>query len=205
MPNNVTNIATKNQQQKKGRPGRGKGGNSRYRKAAGTGHGVNSGIQKTLPNGRGQGARGGNRRGKSKKANKNKEEIPQLAPAPSSFPEAEISDPLGTPNATTTEHAVAPDKLEAEGLPPDLDYYGTNDGLILYQNAGATSEKQIVDDKKLEYRNSDSDSEEMDAKLCSIARLRKLTHEQETYIKKLEEMNFKLTNKLQKLKGRQQQ
>jgi hypothetical protein len=61
------------------------------------------------------------------------------------FPGAELENPLETPGNFHGSHlngienpkfkgSSAPDKLHAEGLAPDLDFYGTNEGLTLFDD-----------------------------------------------------------------------
>lgn len=55
--------------------------------------------------------------------------LPPKAPTPAALPGAD-ANPLETPNiGAHLDDLNAADKLEAEGLPADLDFYGTNEGL----------------------------------------------------------------------------
>ena len=72
-------------------------------------------------------------------------QLPPPAPAPAGgkFFGAELQNPLETPalNTNLTKSNVV-DKLEAEGLRPDLDFYGTNAGLVYHGSSESLSSEQ---------------------------------------------------------------
>jgi hypothetical protein len=63
---------------------------------------------------------------------------PPAAPTPARFPGAELANPLATPTLAANQDGAA-DKLEAEGLHAGLDFFATNDGLVLYNDTPAPS------------------------------------------------------------------
>ncbi|KAL4515165.1 hypothetical protein Ndes2526B_g04627 [Nannochloris sp. 'desiccata'] len=63
---------------------------------------------------------------------------PPAAPTPARFPGAELANPLATPTLAANQNGAA-DKLEAEGLHAGLDFFATNDGLVLYNDTPAPS------------------------------------------------------------------
>lgn len=74
---------------------------------------------------------------------------PAPTPAGGQFFGAELKNPLETPsmNAAHVVASNAVDKLEAEGLRADLDFYGTNEGLIYYGSGGSQSSEQRENDE----------------------------------------------------------
>jgi len=63
---------------------------------------------------------------------------PPAAPPPARFPGAELANPLATPTLAANQDGAA-DKLEAEGLHAGLDFFATNDGLVLYNDTPVPS------------------------------------------------------------------
>jgi len=54
------------------------------------------------------------------------------APTPARFPGSDAK-PTETPQLGANLEGFGADKLQAEGLADDLDFYGTNEGLVFYQ------------------------------------------------------------------------
>jgi len=131
--------------------------------------------------------------------------IPQMpsAPTPARFPGADIPNPLETPAAPGgNENGVTPDKLQAEGLHGDLDFYGTNDGLVLFngndnevqENMASHSLSLSGESDKKQYNVSELTKEKGDFHQKVMKRLRNKLREQEEYIAELEDQNMKLTD-----------
>lgn len=132
--------------------------------------------------------------------------IPQMpsAPTPARFPGADIPNPLETPAAPGgNANGVTPDKLQAEGLHGDLDFYGTNDGLVLFngndnevQETMASHSLSLsgeLDKKQYNPDVSELAKEKGDFHQKVMTRLRNKLREQEEYIAELEDQNMKLT------------
>lgn len=139
----------------------------------------------------------------------NRNAIPQMpsAPTPARFPGSDIPNPLETPAAPGgNANGVTPDKLQAEGLHGDLDFYGTNDGLVLFNgNDNETQENMAShslslsvgsDGKQCNPDVSELTKEKGDLKQTVMTRLRKMLREQEEYIAELEDQNMKLKEEI---------
>lgn len=98
---------------------------------------------------------------------------------------------------------MTPDKLQAEGLHGDLDFYGTNDGLVLFngndnevQETMASHSLSLsgeLDKKQYNPDVSELAKEKGDFHQKVMTRLRNKLREQEEYIAELEDQNMKLT------------
>jgi hypothetical protein len=134
------------------------------------------------------------------------------APTPARFPGAEISNPLETPAAEARpEHnhgSPTPDKLQAEGLAADLDFYGTNEGLTLFdekeetqhnadtEHAGSHS-LSLSDGKQVAVHGEDDPKALLtDSRNKIMERMRRKLKEQEEYISELEDSVLELREKL---------
>lgn len=144
---------------------------------------------------------------------------PPSAPTPAQFPGADLDNPLETPATGNGienpkfKGSSAPDKLHAEGLAPDLDFYGTNEGLTLFDDKNETEAPQQTDQSAGEAEGSHSlpvqgegiisrDRQEVfkslsDSRNTILQRMRRKIKEQEEYIGELEDTVLELQEKLE--------
>lgn len=130
------------------------------------------------------------------------------APTPARFPGADIPNPLETPAAPGgTANGVTPDKLQAEGLHGDLDFYGTNDGLVFFngnevqENMASHSLSLSGESDKRQHNTEvfEPTKEKGDFHRKVVNRLRNKLRQQEEYIEELEDQNMKLIEQIDSL------
>lgn len=144
---------------------------------------------------------------------------PPSAPTPARFPGADLDNPLETPaigngpDNPIFKGSATPDKLHAEGLAADLDFYGTNEGLTLFDEKNDT--QMIEDENQDEAEGSHSlslsdgvanpEDEKhitmkslVDSRSRILQRMRRKLKEQEEYIGDLEDTVLELQEKLEK-------
>lgn len=149
--------------------------------------------------------------------------VPPAAPTPPSFPGTDLN-PLATPTVAPHTNTGA-DKLQAEGLYEDLDFFADNRGLVIYADTPNPSESDgEMDSHSLTATLSDSaeghggEDEEMDSPKERnaatraaasalfgegdslhgriIHRLRDRVNQQEAYITELEDSNLRYKERL---------
>ena len=85
--------------------------------------------------------------------------VAPAAPTPAPFPGANAANPAATPIIAANQDAAA-DKLEVEGLHAGLDFFATNDGLVLYNDTPAPSD--WIDDGEMDSHSLSGSEEEED-------------------------------------------
>lgn len=166
-----------------------------------------------------RGSKGKKRNTKYRMKNMMTNRQPPSAPTPAQFPGADLDNPLETPAIKTGDDtpnfngSAAPDKLHAEGLAADLDFYGTNEGLTLFDDKNDThlpaepadqgeeaegSHSLPMPDKRTVTEDEQNILQSLsDSRSKILQRMRRKIKEQEEYILELEDTVLELQEKLQ--------